>query len=127
MDTRAKIALLDGFLGVVQIIAALGLAETGTLVEHWWLVVATALGTVGFAIAGDRGYTPDDSTWGFTAVVVAVVAASLLAVFVVNPPVPTVAALQFGVGSGILTNRLLFGVVWPVPTSRIERFRDGIV
>ncbi|WP_372480256.1 hypothetical protein ACAH01_03630 [Halomicrobium sp. HM KBTZ05] len=103
---------------------ALVLSGSGTLVEHWGLVVAAALGTAGFVTAGDRGYIPDDAAWGFLLVLVAIVAVSLLAVLVVNPPVTTVAALQFGVGSGILTNRVVFGLVRPIPERRIERTRE---
>jgi len=124
MDTRTKVVLLDGLLGVVQIMSALVLAGAGNLVEHWAFVVAAALGTVGFVTAGDRGYIPDDSAWGFPVVLVAIVAVSLVVVLVVSPPVSTVAALQFGIGIGILTNRLVFGLVRPIPERRIERTRE---
>jgi len=127
MDTRTKVVLLDGFLGLVQLATALVFAGPGALVEHWWLVVVAALGTAGFATAGDRGYTLDDSAWEFAIVLVALVAVSVLVVLVTDPPVSTVGALLFGVGTGILTYRLVFGVIRPVPARRIEQARDRTV
>jgi len=109
------------------LIAALGVlaVSPAAVAGFWWLVVATAA-VSGAATYADEHLLSDRPTrdrlrvyLGAAAVFVAVTAATVA----VTPLGPTVAAALAVAGFGIATavNRLVFGLVYPLPSTRRDR------
>ena len=84
----------------------------------WWVVPLVALGWALLTAASDRYRA------GFYALFGAGCLAALGIVWLVasgSYPLPTIPLVLYGLGLGAAANRLLFGVVRPVPALRRER------
>ncbi|QSG13620.1 hypothetical protein [Halapricum desulfuricans] len=98
-------AALGGLLALV----------VGIEASLWWVVPIVAVATAAVAGASDRGYNGDY----LTAVVGGAIVLGLIWLWVTYRPVLSVLALVLvGTGIGFGANRLVFGVVVPVPESR---------
>lgn len=102
--------------------AAIGLVVAlvgGIAAGLWWIGVLAATGTFLVAAADDRGQAG--------AILSAAVGGLFLVVLVGlwvagGPVLGAVPLVLIGTGVGFGANRLLFGVVFPVPESRRERY-----
>lgn len=102
--------------------AAIGLVVaivTGIAARLWWIGVLVATGTFLVAAADDRGQTGSD----LPAAVGGLFLVVLVCLWVAGGPVlSAVPVVLIGTGVGFGANRLLFGVAFPVPESRRERY-----
>jgi len=131
MDATRRIVLLEA--GMAAMWVALALLEVGLegLGEVWWVAVLSAVGFAAFyyvdehRLAGDNGWSP----YALAVVLVVTGAVGTGAIVVVTgQSVPkTVAGTLVGAAIGLLGYRFVYGVVRPVPESRLERARERAV
>lgn len=102
--------------------AAIGLVVAlvgGIAAGLWWIGVLAATGTFLVAAADDRGQVGSV----LPAAVGGLFLVVLVGLWVAGGPVlGAVPLVLIGTGVGFGANRLLFGVVFPVPESRRERY-----
>jgi DNA-binding transcriptional LysR family regulator len=131
MDAARRVVLLEGGMGALWI--GLGVLNVGVdgLREAWWVALAAAVATVTVAYT-DEHDSLGWSDWrryaaavvGVVAVAVAVGAVALATDLVV---LTVVSAALAGMGAGLLPYRLVYGVVRPVPESRLDGARERAV
>ncbi|QPV61814.1 hypothetical protein I7X12_13770 [Halosimplex litoreum] len=131
MDTARRVVLLEGTMGTLWI--ALGVVNVGLagLRAAWWVAFAAAVATVAVA------YTDEHDLFGWgdwrryaaatVGVVAAAVAVGLVAVATDLVVLTVVSAGLAGMGAGLLCYRFVFGVVRPVPKSRLDAARERAV
>jgi len=131
MDTARRVVLLECGMGVLWI--GLGVLNVGLadLRAAWWIALAAAASTVAVA------YTDEHDLFGwsdwrrYAAAVAGVVAAAVavgLVVLATDLVVLTiVSAALAGMGTGLLAYRFVYGVVRPVPESRLDAAGDRAV
>jgi O-antigen/teichoic acid export membrane protein len=112
---------------------ALGSMNVGVagLREAWWVALAAAVATVAIA------YTDEHDLFGWNdwrryaaatvGVVAAAVAVGLVAVATDLIVLTVVSAALAGMGAGLLGYRFVYGVVRPVPKSRLDAARERAV
>jgi len=120
---RSKRAVVarDLFVGVSSVVTATLIAYSVDRPTAWPLVaVAVAFGVALVAVV-DRSTGVWGPTVGMTGSILAF--AVVLWWLIPGPPFAVFPPLLFGLGVGTAANRLLFGVVYPLPDARRERER----
>ncbi|QLH77066.1 hypothetical protein HZS55_07065 [Halosimplex rubrum] len=124
MDAARRVVLFEGGMGVVWI--ALGALNVGVagLREAWWVALAAAVATVAVTYTDEHDLFGWDDWQRYAAAVVGVVAAAVavgLVVLATSLVVLTVVSAGLaGMGAGLLCYRFVYGVVRPVPQSRLD-------
>ena len=117
--TERTVVVRDLFVALSSVVTATMTASTADGPIAWWRGATTAVGSVALFGAVDRthvGTVPLVTMLTGVAVLLLGVAWSLLGpLFTVVPP------LLFGFGVGTATNRLVFGVLYPLPEARRKR------
>jgi len=131
MDAARRVVLLEGGMGVLWI--ALGALYDGVvgLRAAWWVALAAAVATAVVAYTDEHGLHGQDDWRRYAAAAAGVVGAAIALAFVVF--VTDLAALTVvdagivGMGVGLLCYRFVYGVVRPVPQSRLDAARERAV
>ncbi|WP_415378661.1 hypothetical protein [Halosimplex sp. TS25] len=124
MDAARRVVLFEGGMGVAWIL--LGLLNVGVagLREGWWLGLAALAATVATVYADEHRVVDVDEWYRYALAIVGVVAAVAVcgAVVVVTDMVvlTVVSVVLAGMGVGLLAYRVVFGVLRPVPESRLD-------
>ena len=121
-DTDGRIVRTELGVACATVVTATLLSTTTSalLPSGWWFVPLVALGWALLTALSDR----------YRAGLYALFGAGALAILGVvwlvasgSDPLPTIPLVLYGLGLGSAANRLLFGVVRPVPEVRRERQR----
>ncbi|WP_436929930.1 hypothetical protein [Halosimplex halobium] len=128
MDAARRVVLLELGMGLLWLGYGFGMTGFAGLRSGWWLAVPAAAGTVALMYAEEHRVADWDPYYrgglaialvvGFTAVVGAVGALTALSV------VDAIAVAMTGIGAGLLPYRFVYGVVRPVPESRLAAARE---
>lgn len=131
MDTARRVVITETGMGVLWIL--LGVVNVGIdgFRGTWWLVALAAVATAALVYADEQRLGDwDEFSRGALAIagVLAAVVAVWVVVWVTTLSVPTaVSAAMAGTGVGLVGYRVVFGVVRPVPESRLEASRERAV
>ncbi|WP_436923191.1 hypothetical protein [Halosimplex amylolyticum] len=124
MDTARRVVLFEGGMGAAWIL--LGVLNVGVagLREAWWLCLAALVATVATAYADEHRVVALDEFYRYAVAIVGVVAAVAVCGAVValtDVAVLTVVGVVLaGIGAGLLGYRVVYGVLRPLPESRLD-------
>ena len=124
MDTARRVVLVEGVLGLLWVVYGL-VASLSTLRSTWWIAFGGAVGIATMLYLEEHRWTD----WGpyrrgGTTIAAVLLAVALCAVVVVATPLSVTTVVSVGLGGmglGLLCYRLVYGVVRPVPRSRVDR------
>lgn len=125
MDAARRVVLVEGGLGLLWTVYGFGPQSAATLRAAWWVAAAGAVATPALLYLEEhrwtdwgayrRGAMVIAATLGAVALAAAVVLATTLSVMTV------VSVGLGGLGAGLLAYRVVYGLVYPVPESRLDR------
>jgi len=124
MDAARRVLLVEGVLGLLWLVYGLG-QSLSVLRAAWWVAAGGAVGTAALLYLEEHRW----ADWGpyrrggtTIAAVLGAVALGGAVVVVTALAVTTVVRVGLGgVGVGLLCYRFVYGLVYPVPRSRVER------
>ncbi|QLH81500.1 hypothetical protein [Halosimplex pelagicum] len=123
MDTARRVVLLEVGMGAIWI--ALGVLNVGVagLREAWWVALAAAVTTVAVTYTDEHDLLGWSDWRRYAAAIVAVVAIAVavgvVAIATDLVVLTVVSGGLAGMGAGLLGYRFVYGVVRPVPESRL--------
>jgi hypothetical protein len=123
MDAPRRVVLVEGMLGLLWVVYGM-VPSLSTLRSTWWLAVGGAVGVATMLYLEEHRWTD----WGAyrrggTTIAAVLGAVALCAVVVVATTLEVTTVVQVGlggVGVGLLCYRFVYGLVYPVPPSRVE-------
>ncbi|WP_324663471.1 hypothetical protein [Haloarcula sediminis] len=118
--SRRTVVARDLFVGTSSVVTSGLIAYSLDGPTAWSLgAVAAAVGVVVFAVVDRSTAGAYGLTAGLSGSILAF--AAVLWWLVPGPPVAVFPPLLFGLGTGMASNRLVFGVVYPLPEARLRR------
>jgi len=117
-DLNRRIVLFDLTIAGSNVGVAGMLSTVAVATAWWWLTPLVTLGTALLTAASDRSQT---GLWALYGVGILGMAAIVWAVTATDSGIGFLPPALLGMGVGYAVNRLLFGVVWSVPTLRRQR------
>lgn len=131
MDPARRVVLFETVMGVAWIL--LGVLNVGFagLREGWWLAVVALVATVATTYADEHRVIAVDEFYRYALAIVGVVAATVgcgIVVVVTDMVIMTVVSVVLaGMGVGLVSYRVVYGVLRPVPESRLDGARRRAV
>jgi hypothetical protein len=124
MDAARRVVLVEGVLGTLWVVYGLG-QSLSTLRLAWWVAAGGAVGIAALLYLEEHRWTG----WGAyrrggTTIAAVLAAVALCGAVVVATDLAVVTVVRVGlggVGVGLLCYRFVYGLVYPVPRSRIEQ------
>lgn len=124
MNAARLVVLLECGMGVLWLL--LGVLNVGRsgLQESWWVAVLALVLTVAVVGADEHRLVEWDQWYRYAAAIVgviaSVVAVGTVAVVTDLVVLTIIGAALAGTGAGLLAYRVVFGVVRPLPASRLD-------
>jgi len=125
MDAARRVVLLECGLGLLWTVYGFGTQSAATLRAAWWVAACGAVAIPALLYLEEHRWTD----WGVyrrgattIAAVLVSVALAAAAVAVTTLSTGTVVSVGLGgLGIGLLAYRAVYGLVYPVPESRLDR------
>ncbi|WP_459194474.1 hypothetical protein [Halosimplex sp. J119] len=131
MEAARRIVLFEAGMGAAWILLGVLNAGPDGLRDGWWLAVAAFVATAGATYADEHRLVDVDEWHRYAFAIVSVVAATAgcaVVIVATDMAVLTVVGVGFvGMGAGLVVYRVVYGVVRPLPESRLEGARDRAV
>lgn len=131
MDAARRVVLFELGMGLVWVLLGATSIGPADLREAWWTSVLAFVALVAVVYADEHRVVAWDEWQRYAAAVVGVIASTVLvgvvAVLTDLALVTVIGAALVGTGAGLLSYRTVYGVVRPVPESRLDAARRRTV